>query len=132
MELKDLDYKAQLTCIALINVMVITDGASSPDEAQHAAHLAEAFGKDNYLTLVDKANEAIQTKPELEKVVDEITNQDVRELIFGEILECASEDGIFNGESSWLDWLAQKWDIHVEYEFVGEEDEEKPEEDEDN
>ncbi len=122
MELKDLNRTEKMACIALLNVMVITDGASSPEEAKHAAHLAEAFGKDEFLGLVDETNNLVQTKQDLTTLVAEVTDQETRELIFGEILECASEDGIFDGEASWLEWLAEQWEIHVEYEIIDEDE----------
>lgn len=113
MELMDMNHKEKVACLALVHAVVTADHATSPEEAEHIAILADEFGEAAYIALVEEANELVQTEEDLKAVVHDIIDQDTRELVFETILECAIENGVVTAESELLEWLAEEWDIEI-------------------
>jgi uncharacterized tellurite resistance protein B-like protein len=113
MELRDLSYEDKLVSVALLSFIVSADSAGSADEAEHVAEIADAFG-DEYDELLDKAQKYHETESEFKALVAKVTDQEARELIYGTVMECASEDGFAHKESEFLSWLADEWSIKVE------------------
>ncbi len=113
MELMDMNHKEKVACLALVHAVVAADNDTSPEEAEHIASLADEFGEDKYIALVDEANELVQTEDDLKAVVSDIIDQDTRDMVFETILECAIENGVVTAESELLEWLAEEWDIEI-------------------
>ena len=113
MELQDLNHEERLVSVALFSFIVSADSVGSPDEAEHVADIAKAFGEE-YTQLLDEAVKYHETEPEFKALVAKVERQEARNLIYGTVMDCASEDGIEHKESEFLSWLASEWGIKVQ------------------
>ncbi len=112
MELQDLNHEERVVCVALFRFIVVADGVGSADEAEHVAGIATAFG-DEYGQLLEEAEKYHETENEFRALVAKVDKQEVRDLIYGEVMDCAGEDGIDHKESEFLSWLAGEWNVKV-------------------
>lgn len=113
MELNDLSHNERVVMLALMEFLVEADSAGSSDEAVHVAELASAYGKENYLALLEEARGDRRTEEEFHELVASVESQETRDFIYGKVMECAMDDGIHHRESEFLEWLVNEWDIEV-------------------
>jgi hypothetical protein len=113
MELQDLNHEERVVSVALFSFVVAADNVGSPDEAEHVADIAKAYG-DEYTQLLDEAVKYHKTETEFKALVAKVENQEARNLIYGTVMDCASEDGIEHKEAEFLSWLANEWGIKVQ------------------
>ena len=116
MELKELTHDEQLALVALVEVVLESDADVSDDEESFVVRLAGTLGEDHYRTLIDEADERFSGEAELKRFLETIDRQEARELIYGTVLEAALPDVIDQHESSLLGWLANAWNVTVQFE----------------
>ncbi len=114
MEIQELTHDERLALIALLQLVVGSDGAVSPAERQQLGRVAAALGAEEYDRLADEANARFPDEDTLKVCLLAIGRQDARELIYGQVIEAAIQEGVNAAESELLDWLGKTWRIRVE------------------
>jgi hypothetical protein len=114
MELPDLNQDERTALVGLMKLIVMSDEEVSEDELEHVEELAAAFGEEGYQRTLDAFEKRFHDEPSFRKFLQGIGRQDARDLIFGTVLESASEGALDGAETSLLDWLAETWNIKIE------------------
>ena len=122
MELPDLNQDERTALVGLMKLIVMSDEEVSEDELEHVEALAAAFGEDGYQRTLDAFENRFHDEPSFRKFLQGIGRQEARDLIFGTVLESASEGALDDAETSLLDWLAETWHIKIEIEAEPEEE----------
>jgi uncharacterized tellurite resistance protein B-like protein len=113
MELTDLDENEQAAMVALLDRVIAADRELSDDEEKHLRNVIEAFGPERYARAVEHVDEAIEEDADLERLLESITRQDARELIYATIMDVALADAVMPQEAPLLERLAARWGIEV-------------------
>jgi hypothetical protein len=103
----------RLALVALAERVVLTDRAADDDEVEALEQLVEQIGKDEYATLVAKADAAFEADEAFEVFLETITDQDARELILGTVVGLALSEGVLSGEADWIEWVSKTWNVSV-------------------
>jgi uncharacterized tellurite resistance protein B-like protein len=119
MELGDLTHDERVALVALLELVVESDGAASDDELDVLQNVIDALGETAYAEAAAEADERFGDEAELKAFLPSITRQDARELIYGTVLDTALPDAIGRHESTMLDWVAKAWDVAVQIEKPG-------------
>ena len=114
MEIRDLTHDERLALVALIEIVVEADRNVSEEEILELGLVGSELGAEEYDRLADLANERFPDEDALKAFLPSITRQEARELIYGQVLDAAVEDGVDVLESELLDWLAKAWNVRVE------------------
>ena len=116
MELADLNKDEQLALAGLLEYVVLASGHVTNDEENEIHSIVQALGEENYRAAVEQVDERFADEPALRAFLGKIERQEAREVIYGTIIEAAMADTVEGRESTLLDWLAEAWNIKVEYE----------------
>jgi hypothetical protein len=97
MEVTDLTHDERFALVALLELVV-----------------ESVLGAEEYDRLADEANQRFTDEDALKAFVLCVRRQDARELIYGQVLEAAVENGVDKLEAELLDWLAKTWGVRVQ------------------
>ena len=115
MELEELNDSEVAALVALLRTVVMASGHVSSEEAESLESVIDAVGEDTYGRALPLVEGALADEATLRSfLLDKITRQDARDLIFGTILASAEEGALDDKESSLLDWLSQTWNVKIE------------------
>jgi hypothetical protein len=115
MELEDLDDNERLALVALLKLVVLSDGKVSAEEIGEIDDVVDAFGEEEYQKLLDQVEGRFPTEAALKKFLPEVTRPDARELIYGLILEAAASEALQGQEPELLAWLGKAWEVEVKF-----------------
>jgi hypothetical protein len=124
MELRELNHDERLALVALLELVLESDRNPVDGEVAEVDRVIEALGRDEYQRLVKEVDRRFPTEEELQAFLPSIVRQDARELIYGTALDTAIEDAVDVWESQMLDWLAKLWNVRLEFEDEGPDDDE--------
>jgi len=116
MELNELTREEQVALVALLELVIESDAGVSESEAEQIDRIVDKIGEDAYRSAAEEADDRFQDEDDLKAFLPTITRQDARECIYEAILEAAIPDAIGVRESELLEWLAQQWNVAVEFE----------------
>lgn len=108
----------RLALVALLKLVVLSDGGVSPEEVDEIQDVVDAFGEDEYQKLLDQVEERFADEAALKKFLGTVKRQDARELIYGFILETASGEALQGKEPELLGWLGKAWNVEVKVDDV--------------
>ena len=111
MELNQLTAEERVALVALLEVVIESNGRVSEDEADRIDAVVGAIGEDAYRQAAAEVDRRFAGEEELRAFLPAITRQDARDLIYGTALEAATSDTVDAHESHLLDWLAAVWQI---------------------
>ncbi len=115
MELTGLSEKHKVATVALVEAVAMADGNISEGESDTINRLATALGDEAYRGLLDEAERMFPDLQALKAYLQNITNAEERDLIFGTVLaEVMSTPATVHGQSAMLQWLAETWGIQTE------------------
>jgi hypothetical protein len=114
MELADLNQDERTALVGLMKLVVMSDGEVSEDELEHVEVLVAAFGNDGYQRTLDAFEARFQDEDSFKVFLKTIGRQEVRDLIFGTVLDGAGEGALDSAETGLLDWLVQAWNVKIE------------------
>jgi hypothetical protein len=114
MEVTDLTHDERFALVALLELVVESDRTVSEDEVAELGRVASVLGAEEYDRLADEANQRFTDEDALKAFVLCVRRQDARELIYGQVLEAAVENGVDKLEAELLDWLAKTWGVRVQ------------------
>jgi uncharacterized tellurite resistance protein B-like protein len=118
MDLEDMEPSERLALVALLKLVVLSDGGVSPEEVDEIQDVVDAFGEDEYQKLLDQVEERFADEAALKKFLGTVKRQDARELIYGFILETASGEALQGKEPELLGWLGKAWNVEVKVDDV--------------
>ena len=113
MTIADLTYEHKLALAALFELVTMADGEVIDPEAEQINRIAEVLGEEEYRKLLDEAEEKFGGIEELKEALRAVEQQEIREIIFGVILEEVMESPATARSSDLLDWLQNTWNIEV-------------------
>ena len=111
MELSQLTPEEQIALVALLELVIESDGRVTEEEADRIDAVVAAIGEDAYRAAAAEVDERFADEEGLRAFLPAITRQEARELIYGTILEAATSDAVDARESHLLEWLADAWQI---------------------
>lgn len=112
-ELSQLDENERTAIVALLDRVISADRELSEDEEKHLRKIIEALGPEAYARAVEHVDETIENEADLEPLLQSITRQDAREVIFAAVMDVALADAVMPQEAPLLEWLAKEWGIEV-------------------
>ncbi len=116
MELADLNQNEQIALAGLLEFVVLASGHVTEDEQNEIDTIVEALGEEKYRKAVEEVDKRFPDEQSLRKFLSTIERQDARELIYGVVIEAAMTDTVEGRESALLEWLADEWNVEVQYE----------------
>jgi hypothetical protein len=115
MTIKELSHEEQIALVALLEAVAITDRDLSEVKEQELGKVAQTLGDEKYRELIAETESRFGDLEDLKPFLKRISNQETRELIYGEVLEEIGPEAAFDrSESDLLEWLAQTWNIQTE------------------
>jgi hypothetical protein len=114
MELSDLDQGERTALIGLMKLVVLSDTEVSDDELDHIETLVDAFGEGEYQRTLDALETQLREPAQFRQLLQGVSRQDARDLIFGTVLEAAGEGALEGREAELLDWLSKTWNVKIE------------------
>ena len=121
MEIKDLDQQERVVLAALVKFTVMSDGLVSEGEAGEIDAIVAELGEVNYQVAMDVAREKVTDLESLRQVLESVTRQEARELLYGTVIELSLPESIDPREGELLDLLSEVWSIQPEFEATTEE-----------
>src|SRR6185369_2534068 len=113
MELTDLDEDERAALVALLDHVIAADHELTDDEEKRLRSVIEALGPEAYARAVERADETIEDDEDLRRLLQRITRQEARELIYTTVMDVALADVVMPQEAPLLEWLATAWGIEV-------------------
>src|SRR5262245_57154548 len=114
MEITDLTHDERLAMVALLGLVVQSGRRIAEDAGVRLGRTAPGLGADGYDRLADEANRRFTDEDVLKAFLLSIDRQEARELIYGQVLDTAVENGVDTLEAELLDWLAKTWHVRVQ------------------
>ena len=111
MELNQLTADEQIALVALLELVIESNGRVSEDEADRIDAVVGAIGEDAYRRAAAEVDSRFEGEDALRAFLPKIKRQEARELIFGTVFETATGDAINSQESALLEWLTDVWHI---------------------
>jgi hypothetical protein len=115
-ELRDLTRDEKTALVALLDYMVEANASVTDEESEKIDSIVSQLGADDYRTIGQEVDERFPDEESLKAFLTTISRQEARELIYGTTLSAAMSDAMRPEESELLDWLADEWDIQVQFE----------------
>ncbi|MDZ4695267.1 MAG: TerB family tellurite resistance protein [Deltaproteobacteria bacterium] len=116
MNIEELNPDERLALVALVKTVILADGHVSTEEVEELEDLVDALGEPAYQALLTEAERRFKTEKSMKDFLKTITGEDAREVILGTVMEMALSDSVDRSESELLDWLAETWEIEIQYE----------------
>ena len=115
MNTNDLTRSQQITLIALVEELAMSDGTIAEGESKEIGKLASELGDETYRELLEDVNTQVPDTDALKQRLAAITDQEVRETVFGLAME-ETLLGPSAKHEQWemLAWLKEQWGITVE------------------
>jgi len=112
MTLNELNREQQLVLVALVEAVTLSDGVVSDREEGQISKLADALGDEVYRDLLEEVNAKFAGVDEVKAALGNVTNVEVRELIYGTILEeTMASPTAEHGDIAILNWLRDAWNM---------------------
>jgi hypothetical protein len=116
MELADLNQDERIALAGLLEFVVLASGHVTEDEQNEIDSIVEALGEESFRKAMDEVDKRFADEKALRVFLSTIDRQEVREVIYGTVIEAAMADTVEGRESALLDWLAKEWKVEVTYE----------------
>lgn len=115
MELRDLGQSELLALVGVIERVVMADKLLNEQEKDFVRWMMEAIGQERYIDTLDEL-EGRYGEDELRAMLRAITDPDVRELIYGTVLEASTINALVGENTPFMDWLAKLWHLEIRIE----------------
>lgn len=115
MDLHELNGDERVALVALLEMIVASDGEVSRDEQKQIKRLIHAIGEDAYRAAVAEADARFRTDDAARAFLTTIHRPEARELIYEAALEAAMAQAITSREADLLTWLAEQWKLPVRF-----------------
>lgn len=106
MDLSELTSKEQIALMALIDLLVLSDGENDEVET-----LIEELGEDEYWEALEEARSWVTDLDDLEELLQKVTRPEAQEVILAAVLDVALEEGIDPREDELIELTARVWEI---------------------
>lgn len=117
MELRDLAPEELLALVGVIERVVMADKLLNEQEEDFVRFLMDAIGQDRYIDTLDELD-GRYGEDDLRDMLERITDPDVRELIYGTVLEASSINALVGENTEFMDWLAARWKLDIRIDDV--------------
>ncbi len=90
------------------------------DSYRGSAEGLAPLGEERLYALIERAGEELGDDAAIRAAALTVTRPEARATIHALLFEVAASDVISNGESTLLDWLAEKWELEIPHDLPGE------------
>ncbi len=115
MELSELNEDERLALVALLEMVVASDGNVTREELSQIKHVIHGLGEKTYRAAVAEADRRFADDDAARAFLLTIERPDARELIYETALEAAMANSIGPKESELLTWLAEHWKLPIRF-----------------
>src|SRR5436305_1189426 len=115
MELSDLNDDERVGLVALLELVVASDGDVPREELSQIKHVIHGLGEDEYRRAVAEADRRFADDNAARAFLLTIERPEARELIYEAALEAAIANSVGAKESELLTWLAEHWQLPVRF-----------------
>jgi hypothetical protein len=114
MTLRDLSHLEMLALVGLMEYVIMADNFLTDDEEEQLQTVMHQIGHRHYEELIDEFDSQYADESDFRSLLESITRQEVREVIYGTILGAANANVLFGKRhDELLDWLVKEWGIDV-------------------
>jgi uncharacterized tellurite resistance protein B-like protein len=116
MELRDLTHDERLALVALLEWILKSDVRSTEEEYARIDGIVDGLGQEAFQALAEEVGTRFANDADLRAFLPSIARQEARELIVATVMDVAMADAVDTRESEMLEWLADLWQVEVEFE----------------
>jgi hypothetical protein len=117
MELTDLTQLETLALVGLLEFVVMEDGLLTDDEERQVQDVVRSLGALHYEELIDEFDSQYADESDFRSLLESVSRQDSRELIYGTILGAADANTLMGYPApDLLRWLVSEWNIKISLE----------------
>jgi hypothetical protein len=116
MSIKELSKMEKLALVGLMEYVIMADNFLTDDEEAQVHALMAEIGAERYEELIDEFDAEYGDEADFRSLLESITRQEVRELVYGTILSAANANSLMGRSSDLLAWLTDEWEIDVQIE----------------
>lgn len=115
--------EAERDALSLVatSVALVEDAAVTSEAYRSGAKAPEPIGEERLYALIEQAGEELGDDAAIRAAALTVTRPAARASIHAMLFEVAASDVISAGESTLLDWLAEKWELEAPHDLPGEE-----------
>ena len=136
MDVAELTSQEQVALMALIDLLILSDGEVSEGEEAHIKMLVDEMGEEDYLDALDEARAWVTDVDDLEDLLRKVKRPEAQEMILAAVLEVALDEGIDAREDELIELAARVWEIDPDMggfeEFDDDDDDDVPVDDDDD
>jgi uncharacterized tellurite resistance protein B-like protein len=116
MAIRDLSKMELLALVGLMESVLMADNFLSDDEEAQVHALIAEVGAERYEELIDEFDAEYGDEMDFRSLLESVTRQEARELLYGTILSVANANTLMGQSSDLLAWLMDEWEIDVQIE----------------
>lgn len=117
MELHNLQQSETLALVGIIERVVMADKLLNEQEEEFVRWLMDAIGRERYIDTLDDLD-GRYGEDDLRNMLKTIIDPDVRELIYGTVLEASTINALVGENTEFMDWLAALWNLEIRIDDV--------------
>lgn len=115
MELKELQHSDLIALVGVMERVVMADKLLNEQEEEFVRWLMESVGESQYIDALDEFD-GQYGDDDLRSLLESITSPEVRELLYGTVLEASSINALVGENTEFMDWLAKLWGLEIRIE----------------
>jgi len=123
MNITELNGEERLALTALMKTIVLADGVASPEEHQWLVDVVDELGADTYRAALTETDRRFPDEETLKTFLAATGSKEARDVIYGTLLGAATANSMVHNELALLDWLAETWQIKVQFEGLPDDEE---------
>ncbi len=113
MDLVELTSEERIVLVALLELVVGSDGRVTEHERAQIERIAAAVGNADYRAAALEADRRFHDEEDLKMFVPAVARPAARELILETLLEAALPDAVDSRGAAVLSWLQEAWHMRV-------------------
>ncbi len=111
-----LSHMELLALVGLLEYVIMADNFLTDDEEAQVQHVMASIGTARYEELIDEFDAEYADEQDFRSLLESITNQESRDLIYGNIVDISNANVLMGRTSDLLEWLAKEWNIDIRVE----------------
>jgi hypothetical protein len=115
------DAEREALSLVATSVAQVEDAAAASEPYRSGGKVLAPIGEEALYALIERAGEELGDDTAIRAAALTVTRPAARTAIHALLFEVAASDVISAGESTLLDWLAEKWELETPRDLPGEE-----------
>jgi hypothetical protein len=117
MELRVLQHIHLIALVGVIERVVMADKLVNEQEEEFVRWLMDEVGTDRYIDALDDFD-GQYSEEDLWTLLENITDKDIREIIYGTVLEASTIHALIGENTEFMDKLARLWNLEIRIDDV--------------